>query len=253
MKSLRILLLGYIYKMAVNTYTQHIFFSLWNTYAPWLKKEDTQGSFNNTNALDEFFFVILGGYGISYEENLSAFEVLKRKGYMSYSLYNDMEECSGVIKKVYRELSTPQFYPLTHTGERRRYRFTQKKAKEFVCANYWLWQECQWDILKKLKEVNRECQRKWLCNCPGIGIKSASWLLRNIGVDEDYAILDTHILRFLERIGFEVPTHMTDSWYRSIEEQMQHICQSLGIPLGKMDYLLWVLGRQGFLSNIKGG
>ena len=247
-----ILLSGYIYKMAVDAYTQHIFTSLWNTYAPWLKKEDTQGALNDTKALDEFFFVILGGYGISYEENLSAFKVLKRKGYMSHSLYNDVVECPSVINKVYKELSTPQFYPLTNKGERRRYRFTQKKAREFVCANYWLLQECQWDILKKLKEINQECQREWLCNCPGIGIKSASWLLRNIGINEDCAILDIHILRFLRRIGFDSPNHMTDSWYLSIEKQMQHICQSLGIPLGKMDYLLWVLGRQGFLSTIRG-
>ena len=40
-------------------------------------------------------------------------------------------------------------------------------------------------------------RRELLCGCPGFGYKTASWLLRNLGLGRGLAIIDVHVLRAL--------------------------------------------------------
>jgi N-glycosylase/DNA lyase len=84
--------------------------------------------------------------------------------------------------------------------------------------------------------------REWLVeNVLGLGYKEASHFLRNIGLGEDLAILDRHILKNLALLGVikEVPASPTKKMYLEIERKMIAFSQEAKIPMGHLDLLLW--------------
>ncbi len=84
--------------------------------------------------------------------------------------------------------------------------------------------------------------REWLVqNIKGMGYKEASHFLRNIGIGENLAILDRHILKNLLLSGVidEVPASLTKRIYLEIERKMTAFSQETEIPMGHLDLLLW--------------
>jgi N-glycosylase/DNA lyase len=84
--------------------------------------------------------------------------------------------------------------------------------------------------------------REWLVeNVKGLGYKEASHFLRNIGLGEELAILDRHILKNLALLGVikEVPSSPTKKMYLEIERKMTAFSKEAKIPMGHLDLLLW--------------
>jgi N-glycosylase/DNA lyase len=84
--------------------------------------------------------------------------------------------------------------------------------------------------------------REWLAkDVMGLGYKEASHLLRNIGLGEELAILDRHILKNLLQLGVidEVPGSLSRKTYLEIETKMTAFSERAGIPMGHLDLLLW--------------
>ncbi len=84
--------------------------------------------------------------------------------------------------------------------------------------------------------------REWLVeNVKGLGYKEASHFLRNIGLGEEFAILDRHILRNLKDLGVlpEVPASLTKKRYLEIEDKVRRFSKEIGIPMADLDLLLW--------------
>lgn len=95
----------------------------------------------------------------------------------------------------------------------------------------------------------------------GIGYKEASHYLRNIGLGEDLAILDRHVLRVMDRLGlFESRTAGNDAGIRKIVSGRGAIPQSIsgrrycdlegrlrgyaaraGVPMGHLDFVLFYM------------
>ena len=84
--------------------------------------------------------------------------------------------------------------------------------------------------------------REWMAeNVMGLGYKEASHFLRNVGLGEEFAILDRHILRNLKRLDVitEVPVSITKKRYLEIEEKLRSFSREIGIPLADLDLLFW--------------
>ena len=84
--------------------------------------------------------------------------------------------------------------------------------------------------------------REWLVeNVLGLGYKEASHFLRNIGIGENLAILDRHILKNLVLLGVidEVPSSLSRKIYLDIECKMIEFSNRVGISMGQLDLLLW--------------
>jgi N-glycosylase/DNA lyase len=84
--------------------------------------------------------------------------------------------------------------------------------------------------------------RSWLVkNVKGYGLKEASHFLRNVGMGQDIAILDRHILKNLVALGVieNVPKNMTAKTYLEIEDKMRSFCNKVRIPMSHLDLLLW--------------
>ncbi len=124
-------------------------------------------------------------------------------------------------------------------------RFRYRKAEYVVRARESFTRDGK-IILKSLlkNHDNPQAMREFLvASVKGFGMKEASHFLRNIGLGEDLAILDRHILKNLARAACidVVPDSITPRLYLEIEERMRNLSRELSIPLEHMDFVLWFM------------
>ena len=84
--------------------------------------------------------------------------------------------------------------------------------------------------------------REWLVrNVKGIGYKEAGHFLRNVGFEQDLAILDRHILKNLKKLGVidSVPESPAKRQYLTIEVKMKEFSEAVHIPMSHLDFVLW--------------
>ncbi|MBC8525256.1 MAG: N-glycosylase/DNA lyase [Candidatus Cloacimonetes bacterium] len=98
-------------------------------------------------------------------------------------------------------------------------------------------------VLKFLKkDIDIYLRREWLVhNIKGFGYKEASHFLRNIGLGENLAILDRHILKNLKllKVIDEIPKLLSKEKYLAIEEKMKEFSKDIKIPMSHLDFVLW--------------
>jgi N-glycosylase/DNA lyase len=124
-----------------------------------------------------------------------------------------------------------------------RVRFPENKARWIVEARKKFFSS-EPSLRRKLSERADDPHelRDWLQQeVLGLGLKEASHFIRNIGLGEDLAILDRHILNNLLRLGVIdlIPKSLSRKRYLEIEARMRDFCRRVGIPMGQMDLLLW--------------
>jgi hypothetical protein len=190
-------------------------------------------SIANGDVEDEILFCLLGGFGVTFEHSRSAAKIVADLEPFSESWDDDQ-----LFETIVWTLSRPRFDPPRRDGTLRRYRFPQRKALLIVNARGWLRQHAPLD--KRLEALSSAKDRRaFLCSCPGIGPKTASWLLRNLGWAEDLAILDVHVVRALSearRIGRDVRLPRD---YDAIEDAFLEWCRELGAPVPAFDLFVW--------------
>ncbi len=122
-------------------------------------------------------------------------------------------------------------------------RFGNSKAKYIVEARHLFTKDGKLYLKSHLSSfANMFELREWMVeNVKGLGYKEASHFLRNIGLGEEFAILDRHILRNLKRMEVisEVPVSITKKRYLEIEEKLRRFSREIRIPLADLDLLFW--------------
>lgn len=118
-----------------------------------------------------------------------------------------------------------------------RVRFHKTKAGHIIKARDFLL-----NGIKDKLAGNPSEAREWLVeNIDGLGYKEASHFLRNIGLGEELAILDRHILKNLAKHGVikEMPKSMTRKRYMEIESKFKEFAKGIRIPPAHLDLLFW--------------
>jgi N-glycosylase/DNA lyase len=100
---------------------------------------------------------------------------------------------------------------------------------------------------KSIRNILHECgnvhgMRDWIAgNVKGLGYKEASHYLRNIGLGDDVAILDRHILRNMHslRLIDEIPNAISPRLYHDMERRLHAYSKRIEIPLSHLDFVLW--------------
>jgi N-glycosylase/DNA lyase len=85
-------------------------------------------------------------------------------------------------------------------------------------------------------------KRDWLVSeVKGYGYKEASHFLRNIGLGDEIAILDRHILKNLKLFNVieKIPESITKKKYLEIEDQLKAFANEIKIPVDHLDFVLW--------------
>lgn len=192
---------------------------------------------------DELLFCLLGGFGITYEHARSASITIGR--IRPFSI--DWED-KQLYQTILSALTRPQFEPRRVDGSFRRFRFPKQKAAGIIKARRWL--HCQPPLHERLYELsNPQERRRFLSGCPGLGFKSASWLLRNIGLGSDLAIIDVHVFRALVNAN-RIPDHLRlPKDYEIAEEAFLAWCDELDAPSAAFDLFVWQWQRGSLLRT----
>lgn len=181
----------------------------------------------------ELLFCLLGGYGISYEHGRSAAATISELQPFSTCWQDD-----DLFEAVVQALLQPQFEPRKSDGSFRRYRFPRRKASIIVKARRWLLENPA--IHERLMAINLGDERRDLLrSCPGVGMKTASWVLRNIGLGEDLAIVDVHVLRALSDTGRVPKDTRLPRDYDSAEHAFLEWCNELNASPSAFDLFVW--------------
>jgi len=128
-----------------------------------------------------------------------------------------------------------------------RYRFPKTKSKQIAEAARSLYENS--GGLSALLTHNpdaRSARRQLVLLCSGVGPKQASLFLRNIRFTDDLAILDAHVVRYMEWLGLVCCANGTLSSMRTYE-QGEHSFRShawdCGFTPGILDTAVWIVMR----------
>ena len=192
---------------------------------------------------DELLFCLLGGFGITFEHGRSASATIRQLRPFS-SDWKDEQ----LFEAILSALMQPQFEPRRRDGSFRRYRFPNQKASIIMKARQWVRSQDPLDE-RLLQLGSAKDRRRLLSECPGMGFKTASWLLRNLGLGGELAIIDVHVLRALlnaKRIPGDVRIPKD---YEMAEEAFLAWCDELGAPSAAFDLFVWHWQRGSLLSR----
>jgi N-glycosylase/DNA lyase len=118
-------------------------------------------------------------------------------------------------------------------------RFPNNKARFFIEGRKFFVENKE--KIKSMFSMPLELREFLVKHVKGYGYKEASHFLRNIGLGNDLAILDRHIIRNLARYGAieQEPKFMTGKYYLEIEEKMRIFSKKIKIPMDELDLLFW--------------
>lgn len=168
--------------------------------------------------VEETAACLLGGYGMPAELGLQAYSRLRARGLLQGT------PSSATLEE---ELSEPF---VTGAGVRR-YRFPRQKARYLAgCLA----------VLEAFDEPDDDVQfRDALAELPGIGPKTASWIVRNHRASDEVAVLDVHILRAGRHIGLFEADHTPARHYSRLEDAFLGFADAIDTPAGTLDGLMW--------------
>ncbi len=113
----------------------------------------------------------------------------------------------------------------------------REKLREVSCRFY----NRRAEYIYLAQKVEIKLDREYLVkNVKGLGYKESSHFLRNVG-EEDYAILDKHVLNSLAEFGVieSVPKSLNKKRYLEIEGKMKKWSEKIGIEMDHLDLVLW--------------
>lgn len=174
----------------------------------------------------EVVFALLGGYGITAEINIAAYQHLLEGGHLDHSVLDPQ-----ALELALRE-------PLTLSPARPpvRYRFPAQRAQRIV------------EALRALETIDASHTprrlRDELTSLSGVGPKSASWIVRNLTGSDDIAIIDIHVLRAGAAAGVFDRRWALPRDYARFEISFLAWAAVADVPAAGFDLALWNAMRQ---------
>ena len=167
---------------------------------------------------EEIAACLLGGYGMPAELGLAAYSHLRALGFLS------MQPSAPEIEEALLQ-------PLQCNGTLRNYRFPRQKAKYLSACLY---------HVQALEEVERDLDlREKLAELPGVGLKTASWVVRNYRRSDSVAIIDIHILRAGRHVNLFNERWKPERHYRDLESAFLNFAEAISTPASLLDGLMW--------------
>ncbi len=160
---------------------------------------------------------VLGGYGISAEIGLAAFDRLRERGLL----------VSGAAQM---EIQEALFEPMLLGNRFVRYRFAKQRAERLAA------------VLIELDNVAYEGDRMLraeLLRLPGVGPKTASWIVRNHLGSDEVAILDIHVVRACVAAKVFPRQVNLNRDYFNLEDRFLEFAAALSARASILDSVMW--------------
>lgn len=173
------------------------------------------------NLAAEVGFCLLGGHGVSAEIALAAYHRLDDEGAFSSDTTMGVEDLFEALRR-----------PLLIEGRSVRYRFPRQRATRIAQA------------LARLRDrpIHTDDPRGFrseLMTLPGVGPKTASWIVRNHTGSDAVAILDIHIVRACQAMRvFDAPVRLPRD-YERLEDRFLAFAHGIGVDAACLDAIMW--------------
>lgn len=174
--------------------------------------------------LEETVFCLLGGHGISYEMNLATFRHLQASGLLDQPKL-DAAEIAACLAQ-----------PIALGTRKVKYRFPNRRAQFVQRAHEAFYTSPAPDDPIEL--------RTWLMELPGIGPKTASWIVRNWLDSDEVAIIDIHLHRAGILAGIFEKWEKVERHYFQMERKFLDFAKALGTKASQLDGLIWAQMRE---------
>ena len=178
-----------------------------------------------TSLAEEVAACLLGGYGIPAEVGLAAYERVRAVLAESPQELHASEYAIGLLSE-----------PLTIGSRQVRYRFARQKGAYLARA------------LAQLTQLDQDSPdvplRDALTELPGIGLKTASWIVRNWRGSDRVAILDVHIIRAARMLRLFADEWRVERHYREMEQAYLAFADSIDASAALLDSVMWMTMRR---------
>ena len=192
----------------------------------WMWELDEPDHFRLGRCLrEELLACMLGGYGIPAEVGLAAYARLRP---FADAMAQELCDESFLREALIR--------PLTVGARSVRYRFPGQKARLVAGA---------FRSLNAGVEALADLElRDELTKLPGVGPKTASWVVRNLRGSDEVAILDVHLLRAGLLLGIFPGGLTVERNYRELESAFIRFARAIGARASILDSVIWMTMRQ---------
>lgn len=175
-----------------------------------------------TTLAEEVALCLLGGYGITEKMAFAAFRRLRELDMLNLVPAPSAEQVEQALSE-----------PLHVDGGIARYRFPRQRAKRVACSLATL---AEHDPPEGLPA---RALREWLQHLPGVGPKTASWIVRNRLRANDVAVIDIHIRRAGVFAGLFDPQWCLPRDYLMFEEAFCAWASLGDVPTADLDACIW--------------
>ncbi len=194
-----------------------------------LAAEEPQSFRLGSSLAEEVGACLLGGYGMPFELANSAFQRLREEGVFETDARWSADQIEILL-----------LLPLLVEGKPRRYRFPKQRAERLALA---LASLRPYRNLSDEPKADRAL-RDLLLAIPGIGPKTASWVVRNRRASNDVAIIDIHLARAGIVAGVFHPSWRIERDYPLFEEAFLAWSRQAKIAPRFLDACIWgILAR----------
>lgn len=186
----------------------------------WLHGQPVPESFRlGDSLLEETAACLLGGHGVPAEVGLAAFERVKASGLLVEAALSEID------------LVAPLSEPLMVRGRSVRYRFARQRARYLHAARTHFHESAHPPSGHELRD--------WLMQIPGVGFKTASWIVRNWTGTDEVAILDIHIIRACLLAGLLKCRPKLPGEYLRVEAAFLRFAKAIDISPAALDAFIW--------------
>lgn len=192
----------------------------------WMWEVEAPDHYKLGRSLDEELIAcLLGGYGIPAEVGLAAYERLRIVNAEEPAALRNEEVVLALLEE-----------PLAVEGRSVRYRFAKQKAGYLAGS------------MRQLRQVDQEASdrdlRDALTALPGIGPKTASWIVRNWRDSDCVSILDIHILRAGRILQIFPESWSVERHYLQLEGTFLRFADAISVKASILDSVMWMNMRQ---------
>lgn len=173
-----------------------------------------------TTLEEEVAACLLGGHGVPAAVGLAAYGALRKTGMLFPGEVPTAQQVEVVLRT-----------PVLVHGRPTRYRFASQRAARLADSLA---------VLANHPAPNEPLAlRAWLLNLPGIGPKTASWVVRNHCGSDQVAIVDIHVLRAGVIAGIYDPSWTPARHYDLLEELFLAWARQGSVSAADLDAVVW--------------
>lgn len=186
---------------------------------------------------EEVALCLLGGYGVNEAMSTHAFWAVREAGLLNTGCPPTPEDVESVLRT-----------PMVVDGYDRpvRYRFPTQRAARVAAAVAFLSKDPV-----EPSELSPRQFRTYLTRLNGVGMKTASWVVRNLTRSDEIAIIDIHVRRAGVAAGVFDPSWVLPRDYLLFEEAFCAWAAAGGVRTADLDLCVWsTLARLGTTARL---